>query len=217
MNPASSRPRILASMLCALAFASPVHAQLANHIVLGGGGSSTRLQTIASGVPATLSGITAFGAGRIGSGLLGLEVTYRQGSLTPDTGAGQKQDVVDGRVLAIVKPLSWLQVAAGPHLRAYIVPGLTERWVLIEARVRAEGSVAPTVRTHIEIWTALSAKVNTGSGGAARGGEAGITIRLPRSPVWGRLTYAIDRAAVSGGGRIETLEDIALSVGFGRP
>jgi len=83
--------------------------------------------------------------------------------------------------------------------------------------VRAEGSViGEMVRTHVELWIGLASHTNvTGASASARGGEVGLTLALPRSPVWGRLTYAIDRAAI--GTRVETLEDVALSVGFGRP
>jgi hypothetical protein len=208
--------RALLALLALAGAAAPARAQLGGRLSLGAGGSATRLQR-RTGVGETFSGITAFGAGRIGGPRFALEGAYRQGSLTPDSGAAGGLDVVEARLLATARPLPWLQVAAGPHARAWIVPGSTARWIFIEGRLRAEGFVlTEMLRTHVEVWTALSAKSNDGSSGSARGGEAGLTVRFPRSPVWARLAYAIDRAAVSGGSRVETLEDIAISVGIGR-
>jgi hypothetical protein len=204
-------------LVAALAMPPALHAQLANVVSLGAGGSAARLQVDASGTTTLLSGITAFGSGRLGGRRFGLEGAYRQGSLTPDAGTGAAQDIVELRVLATARPLAWLQAGVGPHLRAYVVPGSTSRWVFIEGRVRAEGFVLSEVlRTHVELWAALSAKSNSGGSGSARGGEAGLTVRMPRSPVWARISYAIDRAAQSASGRVETLEDISLSIGFGR-
>jgi hypothetical protein len=199
--------------------AAPVRAQLANRLSLGGGGASARLRAATPGAAGTLSGITAFGTGRISLRRFALQGEYRQGSLTPDSGTGTGQDLVEARLLAAMRPLPWLQIAAGPHLRAYVVPGSTERWVFLEGRVRAEGAViGEMVVTHLEMWTAFSSKVNVpGGASAARGGEVGLTVRFPRSPIWARLTYAIDRAALTGNARVETLEDVAISVGFGRP
>jgi len=54
--------------------------------------------------------------------------------------------------------------------------------------------------------------VGTGSP-AAQGGEVGLTVRLPRTPFWGRLTYAIDQATI--GSRTETLEAVGIAVGYG--
>jgi hypothetical protein len=207
----------LAAVLAALAAATPAHAQLTGRLSLGAGGSATALQRRSAGTDAVFRGITAFGGGRIGTPRFALEGTYRQGSLTPDSGGGSGLDIVEARLLATARPLPWLQVAAGPHARAWIIPGSTTRWIFIEGRLRAEGfMLTEMLRTHVEVWTALSARSNDGSSGSARGGEAGLTVRFPRSPVWARIAYAIDRAAVSGGGRVETLEDIAISVGIGR-
>jgi hypothetical protein len=153
----------------------------------------------------------------VGKGRFWLAGAYRQGTLKPDVGGGASQDLVDGLLLAQFRALPWLTVGAGPHARALVVPGSTEQWTFVEGRVRAEGEVIQgRVRAHVQLWTALSAHSNApGTSAAGRGGEAGLTLSLPRSPVWVRLVYAIDRA--SAGPRAETLEDVALSVGYGRP
>jgi len=211
--------RLAAALGIALALAAPAQAQLANRVGLGAGGATTRLSESAPTGTTILSGATASFSARIGVGRFAIEGQYRQGSLRADSGSAANEDLVEARVLAVVRPLSWFAIAVGPHARAYVVPGSTEHWTFIEGRARIEGAViGDLVRTHVEGWTAFSASTNVpGSSGSAHGAEAGLTVRLRTSPVWFRLVYAIDRAQQNGSARTETLEDVALLVGFGRP
>jgi hypothetical protein len=197
--------------------AAPLQAQLTRNADFGLGVSSTRLTAVSDAGTARFSGIVLGGGGGIGRGLVSVEGGYRQGSLTPDSGAVVAQDLVEARLLVALRPLPWLSVLAGPHARAFVAPGGTERWMFFEAGLRVEGPVViPSVSTHVELWAALGGSVNVGSGSpSARGGEAGVTLHLPRSPVWGRLTYAMDRATQSGGTNIRTVEDLRLSIGVG--
>ena len=205
------------ALLAAGAALLPVlaQAQLAGRISLGGGLGTTRLTTAVSGNTGTLSGVTLFGAGRVGSGRFFLSGAYRQGTLKADTGNAASQDLVDGLLLAQARVLPWLTVGAGPHARALVVTGSTEQWTFVEGHIRAEGEVIPSlVSAHVELWDAITAHTNVpGASASGRGGEAGLTLRFPHSPVWARLVYAVDRAAATP--RTETLEDVAISVGYG--
>lgn len=205
-------------LLALILVATPLQAQISRQLRFALSGNSTRLTSVTASGTAILSGVTIGGSGRIGSGRVSVEGAYRQGSLAADSGTALAQDLVEARLMLAVRPVSWLTVLAGPHARAFITPGITERWMFIETRVRAEGEVvSPTVSSHVELWLALGGSVNSGGGSpSARGGEAGVTLRLPRSPVWGRLAYAIDRATQPGTANVRTVEDVRLSIGIGR-
>ncbi len=209
------RAAILVTTLAALA--TPARAQVWDRLTLGGGLGTTRLTTSVSGTTGTQSGVSLFGAGHIGSGRFFLSGFYRQGTLKADTGSSPSEDLVDGLLLAQARVLPWLTIGAGPHARAIVVSGSTEQWTFVEGHVRAESDVIPSlVSAHLELWDALTAHSNgAGSGTSGRGGEAGLTLRLPRSLIFGRLLYSVDRAAA--GARTETLEDVTISVGYGRP
>jgi hypothetical protein len=209
-----SRPGLVVLALALLA--PPLHAQLERHATFSLGGGNTRLTAVTGAGTARLSGVTIGGSGRIGGGLLSVEGGYRQGSLAPDSGAGTTQDLAEARLMLAVRPVSWLSVLAGPHALAFITPSGTERWLLFEARARAAGTVvSPAVSTYVELWAALGGSVNVGTGSpSARGGEVGITLLFPRSPVWARLAYGMERATQSGSANIRTVEDIRVSIGI---
>ncbi|HEY2804919.1 MAG TPA: hypothetical protein VGI92_03585 [Gemmatimonadales bacterium] len=211
------RRALCVSLILCLILPPGLSAQLADKLTLGGGLATTKLTTTAGGNTATMSGVTLFGDGQIGKGRFWLAGAYRQGSVKPDVGAGASQDLVEGLLLAQVRALSWLTVGVGPHARALAVPGSTEQWVFIEGRVRGEQEIITgRLSAHVQIHTAFTAHTNIPGGGASgHGGEAGLTLRWARSPIWARLVYVVDRASSTG--NRETVEDVALSVGFGRP
>lgn len=156
--------------------------------------------------------------GGITFGRLTLEGQYAQGSLTPETGTlGDGEDLVDGVALLRVQIREWLSVGGGPRVRGFVTPAGTSRWTRFEGRVRAEGEVINGLAfAHFEGWYALAVDANVQGGGrGAKGGEAGISVRLPRTPVSVQLTYTADHATFSNGAS-EFLEGVGLSVQFGR-
>lgn len=210
--------RALAAAALLAVMAAPARAQLARRLAADiGAGSIRSVVTLGSGASGTMSGAAAFGNAAVHVGPILVAGTYLQGQVTPDTGAGTSRDVVEAGLTVAGRPVPWLTVGGGVLARAFILPSGTERWVLVPLRVRAEGAiVAPIVRTHAEVWRALSASVNIGSeSGSAMGGEAGLTLRLPQSSFWGRLVYAVDRLELGDGSRAETFERLAISVGYG--
>ena len=212
--------RALLAALCAAALAAPAQAQLARRVTGElGAGSVRNVITDGAGNSGTLTGAAAFGNASLHLGVVTLGGTYLQGRITPDTGSGTARDVVEAGATLAVHPIAWLAVGAGVLARGYIMPAGTERWVLGVLRVRAEGAIlTPVLRTHAEVWRAVSTDINIGPGGGnATGGEAGVTLRLPQTNFWGRLGYAIDRAELSDGSRTETFERITFSVGYGGP
>jgi hypothetical protein len=209
--------RVPAVLLIACSFAAaPLAAQVLRRLELGATVHTTRFRTSAPSAGEALSGVAGGAEARLTTGRFSLKVWYLQGRLAADTGIATPTDLVDGGVMASVRPVPWAWFAAGPHLRAYVVPAFTERWMFWEARGGVDGVVIDgKVRGHLELWTALSA---TGAGGqsgrSARGGEAGLTGHLPGSPLWLRVTYAIDRVGLPGGG-VEALDGAAVTVGYG--
>lgn len=209
------RAAILA-LLCA-ATSRPAQAQLSRF--LEGDVSVARVHfasTSALGGEA-LSGIVVGGRARLVLGVTALELSYAEGHLAADTGNAPSRDFVDGSVFLAVRPVAWLTVRAGPHLRGYVESGGTERWLLWEGRVRAEAPiVAGTLRARVEGWTSLASGVNADPGASgARGAEVGMALRLPRSPFVFRLSYTVDQESMKSGIRTEALESVALSVGLG--
>lgn len=147
-----------------------------------------------------------------------LDASYAQGAVTPGVGTlGDGEDLVDGAVQLRVWVLPWLSVGGGPHLRAFVSPAGTSRWTRFEARARAEGEIINGIAfAHFEGWYALAVDANVlGGGSGAQGGEAGISIRLPRAPIALQLIYSADRATFTNGGS-EFLEGVRFSLAFER-
>jgi hypothetical protein len=145
-------------------------------------------------------------------GRFDVEGRYLQGAL-------QSRDLVQGQLAVRYEATPWLAAETAARARAYVTPAGTERWVtwLLGVRVAAP-LIGTTVRGDIGLWRALALSANVGSteGRSGRGGEAGVTWQHPSRPVWLRLAYGIDRSAVSGAGRRETVEEFTLTVGVHR-
>jgi len=145
-----------------------------------------------------------------------LEGLYGQGSLTPEAGTlGDGEDLVDGALQLRFQVRPWISVGGGPHLRAYVTPAGSSRWVRFEGRARAEGEIVNGIAfAHFEGWYAFGASTNVqGGGSGAQGGEAGLTVLLPRTPFALALAYTADRANFANGGS-EFLEGVRFSVVF---
>ncbi len=134
-------------------------------------------------------------------------------------GAVQSRDLVQGQLAVRYDATRWLAAQTAARARAYVTPAGTERWVTWLLGVRVEAPlIGTTVRGDVGLWRALALSANVGSsdGRSGRGGDAGITWQLASRPVWLRLAYGIDRSAVSGAGRRETVEEFTLTVGVRR-
>jgi hypothetical protein len=204
------------ALACTLA-AGPLRAQVLQYVSLDAGVSRLRFHSVVVGGGETLSGVAAVGRARFFVGAVSLETSYSQGRLAPDTGAATSRDLVDGSAFLAVRPVSWLALKAGPHLRAYVAPGATERWVMWEAHARADGPIiAGTLDAHVEGWMALGSSVNADPGSlGAHGAQAGLILRLWQSPLWARLTYAVDQAKLRNNARTETVEAVLFAIGLG--
>ncbi len=170
-----------------------------------------------SGLSESLSGFLAEGRGSVQLGPVTVRAAYGQGHLTADSATAAPRDLVAGSLFLATSPAPWLTVAAGPHLVAYSVAGTTERWVHWEAHARFRGPIiVGTLRAHAEGWLSLASSVNADAGaGTAGGGEAGLTMRIPRTALWARFAYVVDQARLKNGARSETLEGVVLGVGLG--
>lgn len=154
-----------------------------------------------------------------------LEGRYAEAALTPDaltsTGA---EDYVDARLVARVRVAPGVSLGLGPHLRAFVTPSGTARWSRLEVHARFEGElIAGVAQLRVDTWYAASAESNVqGGGSGAVGGEAGMLIRIPRTPTSLYLGYAADRATFVNEGsefvdgvRIALVLDRILSAGAG--
>ena len=164
-----------------------------------------------------LTGTVLGGQGTVALGRLELALGYLQGKIGPEGGGARGQDLVEGVALLGVHPAAWLRIAAGPHVRSYMLTGGTQlRWVFWELRARASGAfVGSAGRGYVELWRALSASVNAPEAfDHAQGGEAGMVVHLARAPVELRLGYRIDHAVLGGGTRVETVDGAVIGVGL---
>jgi hypothetical protein len=148
-----------------------------------------------------------------------LSAQYIEGRLHPRTGSPDTvaRDLVEARVLLGAQPVPWLALGVGPGVRAFVTRTETVRWVLWQVRARAQGALPSTpLETYVELWYALSAKVNLPEPvDHVQGGEAGVLLRPPGSAVWFRLGYRVDGARLGGGGRSESLEAVSFALGIG--
>jgi len=191
-------------------------AQQAEYAFLGILGSARRqatrgaLENQVSGASVGIEGFTGFGK-------FVLEGRYIQG------GVADNEDVVEGELMLGYRLREWATLKFGPHIRSFIIDGVTERWSFWEARVRGTGQVyAPesqvlAIDSYVELWMALAGSVNLAGGfGSGRGLEGGVVVRVAGSPIAGRIGYRVDQGNVSGGGRRDVVQELILAVGFGR-
>jgi hypothetical protein len=185
------------------------------------GGVSVVRARVRSELPSGTSQLTGQvfgGQGALAFGRFGLDVSYVQGTVSPDGGAGAGFDLVEGRVRLAVRPVDWLTLSGGPHARSYGLLGGTQRWVFWEVGARASGAfIGRAARGYVEFWRAVTTSVNVPEPfDHAQGGEAGMLVHLSDSPFEVRLAYRLDHAVLGGGTRRETVEGVVLAVGLAR-
>lgn len=134
---------------------------------------------------------------------LQIEGQYSEGLLSPDgVGSSATEDYVDARVTARLRVTPWLSVGAGPHLRAFVTPSGTARWSRIEVHARFTSELINDIALLVfDTWYAPTAESSVQGGGTgARGGEAGVFLRIPGTPSALHLSYLADRGTFSNGG-----------------
>lgn len=205
----------LALLLAALPL-RPLQAQQPRPLTWDLGLSWPQFQSASAGGAERLSGLVAGGRLRFTVLPLSLDLSYSQGRLTAHSVGTASRDIVEGSLLLGGRPLPWLSLKAGPHLRAFPAPGGTERWVLWEGRAHADAPMlGDEWLAYGELWVAVASSVNVSPGaGGARGAEAGLSLRLPQSPLWARLAYVVDQASFKGGARTESLQSVVLTIGL---
>jgi hypothetical protein len=184
-----------------------------------GGTTFVRFQRTAAGNTDEQSGFMASAVGTASAGPIGLELSYLEGQLRPQgSSLSLPQDLVEGQALLGLRPLSWVTLSGGPHARAFIRGGVTERWLYWEGRARAEAVMASQgVRGYVTVWHTLTGSVTNAAGafGDGQGGEVGLKVRVPRSPVWLQMSYAIERARLAPGLGSDTVEGLTAFLGVG--
>jgi hypothetical protein len=172
---------------------------------------------------ASLRGPGFGGEGRVAVNGLLFGLGLMEGQLKPAgaTGSGPapQLDVVQGTVFVGGRLAPWLEMTAGPVVRAYVTDSTTERWVFWQARARVDAPiVVGQLGSYLEVWRALASTVNLPTGaGRIQGGEAGVVFQPPQQRLWLRLSYRLDDALLGGPGGNETMEAITLSGGITIP
>lgn len=193
-------------------------AQSRFHFELQANGASVYANPVIGAVESTLSGTEFGGEARVGVGIVGLDLGYWQGSLSPKSGPASNEDIVEGKALLEIRPMSWFTVSAGPHARAYTTAAGTERWLTWRVQGRIEQDLVPaTVRGYAEVWFVASGDVNVVQPfTSGRGGNVGLRLAPQHWPVWFTLGYGIEQIRLGGGSRLDTVDRVAVGVGYSR-
>jgi hypothetical protein len=146
----------------------------------------------------------------VGAGIL-------EARLQSVVGPAAQRDLVQGTLFVGARPLPWLELTAGPVVRAYVTDSASERWVLWQGRARVDAPIiAGSLASYAELWRTLASQVSLGPGaGRVQGGEAGVLYQPPQARFWLRVAYRVDDALVRT--RSETVEAVLVSVGVGLP
>ncbi len=160
---------------------------------------------------------TAFGIeGVISSSRFVLSIRYYEGSISTPT-AGSDQDIVEGEVMVWFRPVQWLSLVIGPHVRSLVNTRGTERWLFMEARLHSEVSLFGPIRGYGDAWRVLAADVNVVEPfDNGYGIEGGLTVSLGALPLAFAIRYRNESATLAGGARLETVEQLAIVVGVGQ-
>ncbi len=188
------------------------------HFSLGGSGVSTQIERQRGAVREDFTGAILGGEAWVSPRqlpMLELNLAYAQGTLESTVGP-QKWDFAEGEALIGFRPVPWLAVRTGPHVRSNITAQGTERWFFWEGRLVAEATVlAPALRSYLEITRVLVADVNVQDQfDNGTGIEAGFELASWDLPLWARLAYRLERGSLAGGSRLETVEQLIISLGY---
>lgn len=191
--------------------------QIPRSVALEGTGTAVRLRSATATGSEALSGTVIGGEGALFLRRVAISVGYLQGSLNPDSGSPAPRDLVEGWAFLGARPVPWLLLRGGAHLRGYVTAAGTARRIYWETRARADAPiVGRTAQAYFELWRALSGN----AGGSdrlrnAQGGEGGLVVRRARTPFWARLAYRIDRTRLRNDARVEIVDGVSLTVGVG--
>jgi hypothetical protein len=192
----------------------PLTAQMIPGLGVYGGGMMLRVRSNAAGFSESMQNEVWVGEAVYTRGMLVADGLYAEGRLTP-TG-GTPRDLVEARGFAGLRVFHILSIKAGPQIRATALPGGTRRRVLWEMRSRVESPINDVLGAYAEGWAAVAGRSNVAEHiDRAHGAEAALTAHFARWPVWAKLGYRVEHAEFDGGLRSETIDGIALSVGFG--
>ena len=212
MNPLIAVATIVACLgMGAAVIATSANAQARASI--GGVVSSVKDESTVAGAVTTRTGILIGGQASVSFRQVDLGLAYRQGALSPSD-TGSERDLVEGQATLGLRVSRWLRLEVGPHVRAYVTPTSTERWLLWEGRADFTAQIlGPSVWSYLSLSRTLGADVSPAADfGRGQAGEAGLMVRLGGSPFWTGLGYWIAQTSTAGSQRIETLQGLSVSL-----
>ncbi|MGH7608189.1 MAG: hypothetical protein ACREME_12710 [Gemmatimonadales bacterium] len=212
-------PRVV---LVALLTPAPLAAQDAGQSWFGGTAAQEIINSRLGDGHERLTGIVLSAEGQFASGPLVVRLRYGEGRVTGGVDESViPRELVEGEALVGLRLASWLMLGAGPNARAYTAAGTEHRWLFWSAHATARGTLLPgRMASFVEVWKSFSGNVTEPAGTASgRGAEGGLELRLGGArgghSFWGRLAYRIEHGLA--GGRRETVETVAFSIGYVPP
>jgi hypothetical protein len=166
-----------------------------------------------AGLSGAWRGPVASGAGSIAVGWFTLAAGLVEGRLIAAPAGPGRLDLVEGWALVGARPLSWLEISAGPEVRALVSDSASRRvssW-RIAAGVRGP-STPGGMSSYLEVWRSLAVGGDA-QRGRWQGGEAGLTVPLG-TPLRLRIGYRVDD--IAEGSRRETLKALTMTLDLAR-
>ena len=176
-------------------------------------GGFAKRHVAAASVEQARSGAVFGATGSVSLARFLLDVRYVEGALNAE--GLNDEDLVEGEVFVGVRPVPWLTIKAGSHIRSFVTGDGTERWVLWEARVRLEPVVFdPTIRSFVEVWRTLGSDIDLPSDfDRGWGVDGGLLVRLAPTRLSAMVGYRVDNSRLESGARTETVEQFILGIG----
>lgn len=144
---------------------------------------------------------------------VGLEVEYTGGKTGGVDQSNVGRDIAEGTLLATYGPLPIVTFTAGARAWVQVSDVGTRRYAFGQIGLRTEVPVGDLLLARGEVWWAATGTTNMAAAfGTGRGGSAGLTLALPRTPLRAQLTYRIDRGAGDTPQVAESLEVFSLGI-----
>jgi hypothetical protein len=210
----SATPRIVALLaVAAAAVPGNAYAQLRFGAHVEGIAAVPRIERRAPNGTLRLNG-TAFGiAASVGFGGVGLSLQYLEGPIRTDTST----TFVQGGAFLTVQPVPFAYLALGARARAFVTDAATDRWLEWQARTGVNSRLLPQLRSYLSLWYGFAGSVNSGASlSNGRGVSGGLVFQPTGFPLWITAAYSADRSALTGGTRVDVVEEFTFSVGIGR-
>lgn len=143
------------------------------------------------------------------------DVRLATGSLDYEN-ADSSVTLVEGELMLGYRPLRWLALQLGPHVRKVETPSQSDDWVFWEGRLWLGATLVDRIAySYAEGWVIFSAsEPENATFDNGFGFEGGLFVKTTTLPVWLKAGYRIDRATFNSLGSADTVQQLLLLLGI---